>query len=78
MSNQLHLYFIACKDDGNGENLDQFVIASSEEQALGFWRDGFELDETFKPDRVNIVPGVMPMPTRAAGVLGWDEINPED
>jgi hypothetical protein len=75
MSGTLHLYFIACKDEGNGENLDQFVVADTEPQALAFWRDAHERDDSLMPDWVGIVPGVTP--NRAPGLIDWDEVIPK-
>ncbi len=69
---QNRLFFIAALD-ANGENIDLLVIAADKPQAERFWREYYELSETFTPALVGVVPGVVP--TEEAGAIDWEAVR---
>lgn len=72
MSAKNHLFFISAKTV-DGDSLDLFVIASSKEQALAFWREAYDLDESDVHEFIGIIPGVEP--TAEAGPIDWGQIR---
>jgi hypothetical protein len=61
----LQLYFVQHSDE-DGNNFDLLVRATTESDAVAFWRQYYEFD--YKPERVHVFPLLGP-----AGPLPWGE-----
>jgi hypothetical protein len=65
------LFFIRADNECGGENLDLLVRARHKEEAIGMWRDYYELDTKEEPKWVGVVPD-----QPVVGPIPWEEIKP--
>lgn len=67
----VNLHLVNAETD-DGDNLDLFVIASSKDEALGLWKEHFQLDEILYNPKVRKI-GYAPV-TGKARIILWEEI----
>ena len=49
-------FYMVVWDDENGENMDLVVVATSVKEALGSWRQYYDIDPDEEPERVWKLP----------------------
>lgn len=75
MTSPNKVFYVGAKDDNN-ESLDLLVIAANRNEAEAFWLKYYDLEEgDVAPQFIRPIPGVEP--TREAGPITWNEINPD-
>lgn len=71
------LFYISHTQDGSGDNIDLFVLASNADEAVRFWWDYYEMkeDNVVLPDQIFVLPDLA---DREPGPLFWHtEIKPD-